>query len=133
METFRALREARDEEYCKRINSYLKSVKEKGVKVVDAYYTSDCGDYYGTINMRPFLSEKVEFEFGGSREYFNVWYHEMGCVRLSAEDFVEDYNALDILKDAVRKYVDENDIKGQETIKSDVSDHSWLLNNNGWM
>lgn len=133
MENFRTLRENSSDRYEKGINSYLKSIKENGVKVEGAKYISEDGVVNAVINMRPFLREKVEFEFEGSHEYFNVWYHESSYARLRADDFVEDWNGLQRLKDAVREYIDENDVPRYKAVKSDVNDHSWLLNNNGWM
>lgn len=133
MEVFASLRESADEIFERNINSYLKTVKEKGVEVISVEEDLSVGITEAEINMKPFLKEKVVFEFGGSGEYFNVWYHEFGSVRLCAEDFVENFNALELLKDAARDYLEKNKIKGHEPIASDNHDHSWLLSNKGWM
>lgn len=133
METFASLRESKDDMYMEGINAYLRTVKEKGVKVLEARYISEDDKICAEIDMRPYVRDKVEIEFGGSSEYFNVWYHEMAHVRMNADDFVEDWNGLQRVKDAVRDYVKENNIPRYKAYPSNVHDYSFLLNNNGWM
>lgn len=132
METFRTLREGSSDDYERGINSYLKSVKEKGVKILGARYLYD-GDICAVIDMKPYVRDKVEIEFGGHSEFFNVWYYELSNIRMKADDFVTDWNGLQKVKNEVRKYVEENNIPSYKSADSDNHDHSWLLNNNGWM
>lgn len=143
METFTSLRENSKSDklnrflrniYNGKIEVKVLSVKYVGVDTLRAELDSDIDDLltftfstvyscaYGTFNIY-------------SKPLFRDEPYSRPCTSVIIDSDCEPFEAVatEKIKDAVDKYMDENKVEGYKPVYSDVHDHSWLLNNKGWM